>query len=191
MLPSPFTVTTEAYALSRRFYLYTGPAPKPLALELIDFVSSSDGQKVMRASGFVDLDVSLKNAEPCEHCPAQYATLTRRARRLSLDFRFRAGTQDLDTRSTRDVTRVVAFLREHPTARILLLGFTEATRDAKGDQKRSRDLARAVDRELAARGLRASVVDGFGGEMPVAAGDGDAARAKNRRVEIWIQSDRP
>ena len=191
MVPSPFTVTTEAYALSRRFYLYTQPQPKPLALELIDFVASSDGQKVMRASGFVDLDVSLKNAEPCDHCPAQYAALTKRARRLSLDFRFRAGTQELDTRSTRDVARVVAFLREHASARILLFGFSEATRDAKADQKRSRDLARAVDRELAARGLRASVVDGFGGEMPVAAGEGDAARVKNRRVEIWLQSDRP
>ena len=76
-------------------------------------------------------------------------------------------------------------------AKLLLLGFSDATRDARADRKRSRAFAEAIDRELATRGLRASVIDGFGGEMPVASGDSEAAHARNRRVEIWVESDAP
>jgi phosphate transport system substrate-binding protein len=188
-LPTPFTVTTEAYPLARRFYLYTPTRPKGLALELVDFVVSSEGQKEIRAAHFVDLEVSMKNAEPCDKCPAKYSALVKRARRLSLDFRFRPGTQTLDARATRDIDRVVAFLRERSSAKLLLLGFSEATRDAKGDQKRALELAQVVDGALGARGLRATTVAGLGGEMPLAWGDSEAVRTKNRRVEIWIQSD--
>ena len=128
----------------------------------------------------------MKSAEPCDHCPARYSTATKRARRLSLDFRFRPGTRQLDARAARDVDRVVNFLREHPTSKLLLFGFCDATGDAQGDQKRSRELAQVVDAELAMRGMRASVIEGLGSEMPVGANSTDWGRSKNRRVEIWL-----
>jgi serine/threonine protein kinase/ABC-type phosphate transport system substrate-binding protein len=188
MIPSPFTITTEAYLLARRFYLYSPAQRTPLVHDFLSYVASPEGQKAIRASSFVDLDVTLKNAEPCEHCPAKYATLTKRARRLSLDFRFRPDKRELDARAVRDLDRVVRFLRDHPSARILLLGFSDATNDARKDQERSRELAQAVDAELAARGIHAGAVEGFGGAMPVATTDDAFARFKNRRVEIWIES---
>jgi serine/threonine protein kinase/ABC-type phosphate transport system substrate-binding protein len=187
-LPTPFTVTTEAYVLSRRLYLYTPAAPKPDAVKLVDYVLSPEGQKAVRAAGFVDLEITLKSSEPCQGCPARYATLTRRARRLSVDFRFRPDSLELDTRAARDVDRVVRFLHGQSSAKILLFGFTEPS--GEGDVARSRDLARAVDRELAARGLRASVVEGFGGEMPVVSTTDAAGRSRNRRVEMWIEGAR-
>ena len=73
--------------------------------------------------------------------------------------------------------------------RVLLAGFSDATQDTKGDQKRSHELAEVVDAALAQRGLRATTVAGFGGAMPLEWGDSEAVRTKNRRVEIWIQSD--
>ena len=187
MIPSAFTVSTERYLLSRRFYLYTSQTPKPLVRDLLEYVLSDNAQQAIRAAGFIDLGVSLKNAEPCESCPARYATATKRARRLSLDFRFRPGTRELDTRAARDVDRVVRFVREHSTGRILLFGFCDSSGDARADVKRSRELAQAVDAELGARGLRAGVVEGIGGEMPVATNATELGRTKNRRVEIWLQ----
>jgi serine/threonine protein kinase/ABC-type phosphate transport system substrate-binding protein len=186
MVPSPFTVTTERYLLSRRLYFYTPAQPSPHVLEFMDYVLSSEGQRAMRTSGFIDLDVSVKNAEPCERCTARYASVTKKARRLSLDFRFRGATKQLDARAVRDVDRVVRFLREHATSKILLVGFCDSTGEQKADKARSRELAQAVDAELAARGVRASVIDGFGGEMPIASNANDWGRSKNRRVEIWV-----
>jgi phosphate transport system substrate-binding protein len=187
MFPSAFTVSTERYLLSRRFYFYTPAKPKPLARDLIDYVTSESAEQAIRAAGFIDLGVSLKNAEPCVGCTPRYAAATKRARRLSLDFRFRPGTRDLDARAARDVDRVVRFVHEHPTTKVLLFGFSEPTKDARVDQKRSRELAQAVDTELGARGLRASVVEGFGGDMPTATETTEFGRTKNRRVEIWLQ----
>jgi phosphate transport system substrate-binding protein len=187
MLPSAFTVTTEEYFLSRRLYLYTPASPKSLVLEFIDYVMSDAAQQAIRAAGFIDLGVLLKNAEPCGQCSARYATATKNARRLSLDFRFRPNARALDARAVRDVDRVVRFLRDHPTARILLFGFCDRTHDKGSDQKRSRELAQLVDAELGARGLHASVVEGFGSERPVVPDTTDWGRTKNRRVEIWLE----
>ena len=190
MLPSAFTVTTERYLLTRRFYLYTQAPPKAAAVELVEYVLSDAGQQAIRGVGFIDLQVALKSKEPCEHCTPRYAKVTKAARRLSLDFRFRPGTNTLDARGTRDVDRVVRFLREHSTSRVLLAGFESATTDAKADAKHSKALAEAVESELQTRGVHASTIEGFGSEMPLAASDTDWGRAKNRRVEIWVIEDR-
>lgn len=187
MFPSAFTVSTERYLLSRRFYFYTAAQPKPLVHDLLEYIASDAAGQTLRAAGFTDLGVSLKNAEPCAGCSPRYAALTKRARRLSLDFRFRPGSNALDARATRDIDRVVAFVREHPTGKVLLLGFCDSSNDAKADRKRSRELAQIVDAELAARGLRAGVIEGFGTDMPVATNATDFGRTKNRRVEIWLE----
>jgi phosphate transport system substrate-binding protein len=190
MFPTPFTVTTEKYLLSRRFYLYTPAPPKPFALDFVDFVMSEPGQHAIRDAGLVDLEVSLKNAEPCDHCPARYASATKHLRRLSLDFRFRGNTHQLDARAIRDVDRVVRFLREHSSAKIVLFGFCDRTAEKAADVKRSRELAQAVNSELGARGVKAGTVEGFGAEMAVATNNTDWGRAKNRRVEIWVEEDK-
>lgn len=187
MVPSPFTVTTERYLLSRRFYFYTPRQPSPLARDFVEYAASPEAQQAVRKAGFVDLEVTLKNVEPCERCPARYVAATKQARRLSLDVRFRPDTEQLDARASRDVERIVRYLRDHPTSRLSLLGFCDASGDAKSDVRRSRELAHVVDAELGARGVRASVVEGFGGEMPVATNATVWGRTKNRRVEIWVR----
>ena len=132
----------------------------------------------------------MKSAEPCDRCPPRYAKVTRSARRLSLDFRFRGTTNVLDARAREDVDRVVGFLRDHPAEKILLLGFVDTTGDAKADVRRSRELAQAVDGALQTRGLRASVVEGYGSELAIAGNATEWGRTKNRRVEIWVVEDR-
>jgi phosphate transport system substrate-binding protein len=188
MYPSSFTVTTEGYPLSRRLYLYTASRPSDVALSFINFALSAAGQRVVREAGFVDLDVSLQPAQPCDwRCPPRYAELTKRARRLSLDFRFQTGTKELDARARRDLDRLLVFLREHPGGGLALLGFSDASGSPADNVKLSTDRARSVEAELAARGVHASAVEGFGAQMPVSSNADDEGRRRNRRVEVWLQ----
>ena len=189
MLPTPFTVTTEEYMLSRRLLMYTpATAHTPLVTELVSFILSSAGQAVVRDTSFIDLNVALRDGEPCDaRCPAGYVALTAHAQRLSLDFRFRSGSDGTDSRATRDLDRVVQFLRAYPDAKLILLGFSDSAGDPAANKQLSKHRAQAIAKELATRGVHVAVSDGFGAAMPIAANNSDADRERNRRVEVWLQ----
>jgi phosphate transport system substrate-binding protein len=191
--PTAFTVATEEYLLARRLYLYTPAQPRRRTThDFIHFVLSSDGQAVVGRVGFVDLELAVKEPEPCGRgCTAAYARATAHARRLSVNFRFRAGSDQLDSRALRDIDRLVTFL--HTRAKdvagagdVRLLGFSDASDDGRLNQRTSLSLARAVADELAVRGVGAGTVMGFGAKMPVASNADDAGRERNRRVEVWL-----
>ena len=189
MYPSSFTVSTEGYFLSRRLYLYSLLSASPTAQQFVFFALSSDGQKVVRDAGFVDLDVSLQDPGPCVgRCPGRYAELTRDAKRLSLDFRFRTGREELDSRATRDFDRLLGFLRGRP-GRLRLIGFSDGSGNAAGNVALSLARARTIAAELDARGVHPDQVAGLGGEMPVASNDDEAGRERNRRVEVWLTNE--
>src|SRR5262249_50095395 len=145
MFLSAFTVTTEAYPLSRRLYLYASASPKRrAALDFIGFALSSEGQQVVRQAGFIDLDVGFANERACDHhCPKRYAALVAGARRLSVDLRFRSGTSDLDSRAVRDIERILLFLRGHAGVRVLLFGFADKAGHGDANVALSRQRARA------------------------------------------------
>ncbi len=181
-LPSPFTLASERYPLSRRLYLYTLPRRSTTAvIDFVDFVLSNEGQQVVRDQGFVDLSIAGLSPGACDkRCPADYAAATRGARRLTLDFRFREATGLLDSRAIRDLDRLVAFLRGSPPSRLLLLGFDV-------DRERSLESAKLVAGELERRGVKAAVVTGFGAAMPISSRNDAAGRQRNHRVEVWIR----
>ncbi len=189
MYPSPFTVSTEGYFLSRRLYLYTLLSASPTAQQFVFFALSSDGQKVVRDAGFVDLDVNLQDAGPCDqHCPQRYAELTKGAKRLSLDFRFRTGRDELDSRATRDFDRLLVFLRGQ-RGRLRLIGFSDNQGSSGGNVALSLARAKTIAAELDARGVHPDQVAGLGGEMPVASNEDEAGRERNRRVEVWLTNE--
>ena len=186
---SAFTVGTEDYALSRRLYLYVPVrGAQKSALDFVNFALSAEGQAVVRASGFVDLDVQAMEARPCDaRCSPRYAQLTKNAKRLSLDFRFRAGRSELDSRGLRDIDRLITFLHEVPDAKLMLLGFSDSRGSLEQNAALSRERARKVEEELSARGLHASFVDALGQEMPISSNVNEAGRERNRRVEVWLR----
>jgi phosphate binding protein len=181
-LPSPFTVANESYPLSRRLYLYTLPRPRTsLVTNLVTFALSPEGQQVVRESGFVDLSIVARTPDACDaRCPPAYAAATLQAKRLTVDFRFRPGTEELDSLASRNLERIVAFLRARPGAQLLLLGFAE-------DQAGSLARANQVASEFERRGVRPAVVKGFGAALPVSSRNDAYGRQRNRRVEVWIR----
>ena len=55
VLPSKETVLNNKYPIGRPLFMYTNGAPQELAKELIDFIKSPEGQKLVEEDGFVGL----------------------------------------------------------------------------------------------------------------------------------------
>jgi phosphate transport system substrate-binding protein len=74
LLPSPLTVATEDYPLARRLFLYAPSAVSENAKSFIDFVTSDEGQAIVRRTGFVDLQPECDaRAQKCVSCTPDYA----------------------------------------------------------------------------------------------------------------------
>jgi phosphate transport system substrate-binding protein len=190
LIPSPFTVATEDYVLSRRLYLYSAENPRnPLVRRFIAFAQSKPGQEVVGNSGFVPQTVRPEAITVDAGAPAEYRRLTQGAQRLSLNFRFRTGSADLDNKALLDLDRVVEFLSDMKVGAqsILLFGFADNQGGRDLNLKLSRERAQAVAAQFQQRGVKPGVITGFGYDLPVASNDTDDGRAKNRRVEIWVK----
>lgn len=84
-----------------------------------------------------------------------------------------------------DIARV---LKMAGNAQFLIEGHTAAVGKPSGEQQLSVERARAIARELAARGIDAErmMCTGYGGTRPIGDNSTNEGRAQNRRVEITI-----
>jgi phosphate transport system substrate-binding protein len=189
MLPSQMTVATEDYPLARRLYLYLPSESSQVTRDFVDFALSPDGQQIVRAAGFADLEPSCAPVPPCPTCPRDYRELVQGACRVSIDFRFEPGTMQLDTRALRDFPRVATLLGlpEYRGRSLVVLGFSDASGARTGDLRLSQQRAALVAQQLRARGLGVVVERGLGAELLVGDDATDAGRERNRRVEAWLR----
>lgn len=191
LLPNLLTVATEDYPLARRLFLYTPGNPQnKFVRPFVEFALSKAGQNIVGNIGFVSQNIRLEQAAVSGDAPRAYRALTQGALRLSLDFRFRTGKSDLDNKALVDLERMAAFFSDlrHRSEEMLLLGFADNTGVRSVNMQLSLDRARKVSEEFEKRGLKSSVVEGFGPDLPVASNDTDDGREKNRRVEVWLKT---
>ncbi len=189
-LASPMTVSTEDYPLARRLYMYVPPGAPIAARDFVDFALSEEGQKVVQATGFVDLRPSCDpNAARCASCDREYRDVVRGACRLSMDFRFERGKSQLDTRALRDLQRVVNMMQEPEYAgrSLLLLGFSDGAGPRAESVAVSQQRASIVSAQLKARGLHVDLERGFGPQMRIADDSTEDGQERNRRVEVWLR----
>ena len=190
-LPNHFTVSTEDYALSRRLFLYTAVSPaNDLARKFVDFALSPQGQEIVEKIGFVGQNVTPTQGTTIPgDAPDRYRQLTTGATRLSLDFRFRTGSSELDNKALADLDRVVTFLTDlhYSGQNILLFGFADSIGPTEVNDALSKTRATAVAQQFEQRGVNASAVVGLGSQLPVASNETAEGREKNRRVEIWLR----
>ncbi len=199
--PTSFSIRTESYPLSRRLYLYIAPEAKNReAQEFISFGLSAVGQAVVRKDQFVDLDIAsapraaaAQASGPCQLSfkwkgdPQAYCNLRRAAEPLQTSFRFRAGSDTLDTRAIADLRRVLARMEQSPEKQIVLAGFSDDLGDPAGNCALSTSRARRVADALGTLGLNAAEVVGFCSELPVRDNSTPEGREQNRRVEIFVR----
>jgi phosphate transport system substrate-binding protein len=190
LFPTVFTVATEDYALSRRLHLYTAAEPKnPLARPFLDYVSSDEGQRLVEQAGFVSLAVKAESPVFPPGTPPQYEAEVKAAYRLSVDFRFRTGSSELDTKAQPDLDRVIKYLSlpDNRQRHVMLHGFADSKGGDKVNVELSRTRAEVVAKELRRRGVLLEKSLGWGSTLPVATNESPEGRERNRRVEIWIR----
>lgn len=188
--PTRLTVATEDYPLSRRLYLYTPANPQnAFTQRFIEFALSEQGQFVVAANGLVAQNVVASEQSAPKSAPDEYKQLTQDAERLSLDLRFSGADLSKDAKAQADLDRVVSMVADEGGARnkILLFGFTDNSVSSDEGQAVSLSRAKMVEKEFIQRGIKPTLVRGFGSELPVASNDTAEGREMNRRVEIWMK----
>jgi phosphate transport system substrate-binding protein len=193
LAPTHLTVATEDYALSRRLFLYQRDDATDVARDFVDFATGEAGQRVVEDIGFVSQDVRALVLEPRRDVSDEYLSLTRGARRLSLNFRFGSGMALLDSKALRDVDRLGQFLHrdENQGLELVLIGFADAN-ETNPYQALSLSNERVdyVALRLVERGVGAARVRGMGHAGRVADDATPAGRQRNRRVEAWVRPAR-
>lgn len=190
--PNTLTVGHEDYPLSRRLFLYTEQNIKnPHVKRFIDFALSSMGQDIAEAVEFVPQKIKLYTPDENSNAPYAYNTIVSNAKKMSLTFRFKFGSDELDNKAVTDTKRVYQYISgmSNPgSAKIILLGFADNIGNPEANKMISEKRARKVAGVLESYGITVSDVVGFGEAMPVASNDSKSGRDKNRRVEIWIKN---
>ncbi len=188
LLPTPFTVATEDYPLTRRLYFYVPDiSVNPHARSIADFALSQAGQEIVEREGFVSHILHKAKPAITQAMPYSYVSLIRNAERLSLNFRFQTGSLDLDTKSKQDFKRLLGYMQSRADKRLILIGFTDSIGSVKNNLRLSEERTVVVKRMLAARNVNTQVVKGFGEIRPIATNMTEEGRYHNRRIEVWIQ----
>jgi phosphate transport system substrate-binding protein len=185
LLPSPFTVATEDYILSRRLFFYTPENRDEFTRKFIDFALGPQGQAVMEEVGFVRQTPILEKVVNPPAAPASYRDRVAGLRRMSLNFRFRPNSTILDNKALADLPRALAVLTQNGIhANVAVLGFADSKGTPLQNQTLSVQRAEVVGERLRAYGIEVQTV-GFSSVMPVGDNATPEGREKNRRVEVW------
>jgi len=120
------------------------------------------------------------------------AKMTSRGLVLTLgDVLFETGKSTLLPGATRALEKLVAFLAENSTRKVLIEGHTDDVGSAAYNLDLSLRRAEAVADNLKKAGVEEAriMTRGYGEEFPVAGNDTDEGRQQNRRVEIVILNE--
>lgn len=191
--PTSFTISTEDYPLVRRLYIYEPStiSTQSDAHKFIEFVLSKEGQDVVKQTGFISQNIYKTQPMLTANLPQTYIETVNNAQRLSLNFRFNSGTFVLDNKAVRDLERVVQFFEKNPAQQAMLIGFSDSIGDPQGNKSLSLQRAKAVESALLARGINIKNTVGLGEMAPIASNSTKTGRERNRRVEIWVNSNDP
>jgi outer membrane protein OmpA-like peptidoglycan-associated protein len=148
----------------------TGPA----AIGVLDFAGQA---------------IKIEDPEIPPRAPHQYVKEVSGAKKLSLNFCFRTGTSQLDEHAAADLDRLVELLANpmYQQRDLLVFGFSDSAGGARKNMAISKGRAKAVAEQLQIRGIKPSLVHGFGKILPIASNDTEDGREKNRRVEVWLR----
>ncbi len=187
--PTDLSISTEAYPLSRRIYVYTSPAlPNQFVKRFAAFASSAIGQGAVAAEGLVPLTIKSESEAVPDAASDRFRQVVAGAARLSVNFRFQPGSMELDSRAMRDLDLLVGYLRAQRVdpSRVILAGFADNSGTPSANQAVAQKRAEAIMAALA----RSSIVPGkavaFGAELPVADNATQEGRERNRRVEVYV-----
>lgn len=204
-----FTIKAEEFPYTKRLYLYNSAQNvPPLVNMFLDYLNSSEAQKLIDLSGYVGQDVEevpvndqglrfLSAALPTDAemtLPQLQAMMTdlASAERVTITYRFQQGTAVLDSRAIADIDRLVEEMKTPDFAhkKVILMGFTDSVGNGPNNERLSLARANQVRTAIlqAAGGAIAPErieVRGYGELSPLGCNADVDGRRINRRVEVW------
>ena len=187
ILPTHFTVSTEDYPLARRLYFYLPQKNiNSDAEDFVKFTTAERGQSIVEDIGLVSQNIKTGQPFNNNFYPEEMRSLTVRSQRLSINFRFKDGSDELDTKGISDLDRLVKYVEANAPKRVQLFGFSDTEGDKTQNLELSLRRAKVVEQQLIARGIYPLVARGMGEEAPLASSKSEEGRRMNRRVEVWI-----
>jgi len=187
ILPTHFTVSTEDYPLARRLYFYLPQKNiNSDAEDFVKFTATERGQSIVEDMGLVSQNIKTGQPFNNNFYPEEMRSLTARSQRLSINFRFKDGRDELDSKGMSDLERLVKYVEINSPQRVQLFGFSDSEGDKAQNVELSLRRAKVVEQHLIARGIYPLVARGMGEEAPLANSKSEEGRRMNRRVEVWI-----
>jgi phosphate transport system substrate-binding protein len=206
------SIKTEDYPLSAPMFLYTPARRLPgIGRAFLAFARSRPAQIVIRRAGFVDQALEevpinaqgdrLANAISAAGAEVPLTELQRMMdrfapmKRLTVSFRFEAGSVALDAQSRSNVVQLAREIEQgmFDARALFFVGFSDG--DGPAERNRQIALMRAEQvRDAVAEAAETAdldqvglSVDAFGEAMPLACDDSAWGRQSNRRVEVWAR----
>ncbi len=210
--PGPEAVKAEDYPLTAPVYLYRPSRRLPkIGREFMRYLRSDAAQLVVRQAGLVDqmpqeIPVDLQGRRLANAIAAageevslaelqDLAAMMGEYSRLTLTFRFRDGSSELDAQSRSNVALLAALLEagRFDGRSLRFVGFSDGQGAAAANRelalKRARRVMQAVRAaaETLADDRVEMAVRAFGEALPMACDDTGWGRQVNRRVEVWLR----
>ncbi len=206
------SIKTEDYPLTAPMFLYLPARRLPrIAREFLTYLRSSAAQVVIRRAGFVDQSAEhiplalqgerLANAVRAAGPQTSLSDLQRMVtamdgmQRLTVSFRFEAGSTRLDAQSRSNVEILAQDLETgvYDARTLVFSGFSDGEGPAEANQKIAYKRAEAVKKAVIDAAETANLnriniqVDAFGEALPMACDASEWGRQVNRRVEVWVR----
>ncbi len=209
---SEFSIKTGEYPLAQPIYFYHSAeaTTDPTMNGFAEFISSEDAQAHIRSAGFLDRDIVVEplNTQGLRvthtlmgNETAQELQTTRNmlrlmsyADQLSTTIRLDGGSIDLDSEDYENLEMVAKLIgsSEYDGATFYFMGFSDSVGRAELNQFVALQRAEIVRQALVSRypelsdRVKAQSI-GYGELSPLGCNETRPGRAKNRRVEIWVQ----
>lgn len=137
-------------------------------------------------------EVAARQAEEYQRqIDALQAEVTDRGLVLTLgDVLFATGSAELQGGASRNLDKLVSFLKQYPERRVQIEGHTDNVGGAEYNQRLSLRRAESVSDYLRQHGIASQRLStsGIGMDQPVASNNSEMGRRQNRRVEIIIEN---
>lgn len=210
-IPDVLSLKTRDYPLPAPQFLYQSPHRKPrLVRQFLRYLGSEAAERDVERAGFVSrrlVEVPLQaQGERLANAVLQAGEDTSLtdlqtmleslsdARRLTMTFRFQAGSARPDIQSVSDQDALAGLIDQgrFDGKELIFAGFSDG--DGGSDANRRIALRRAVamlqalqgQADVEAAGITLTAY-GFGEALPLACDDSDIGREINRRVELWVR----
>ncbi|WP_371171510.1 OmpA family protein [Aliiroseovarius sp. 2305UL8-7] len=209
MEPTAFNIKSEEYTLQNRVTAYSTVQTNGFTARFLDYLDDESLDDLVSKAGLISLStvpeerddgrarlLTALDGVTDELSASQLKNFVQdvlASERLSTTFRFAPSSSVLDNKAKRDVARVLRYVSESATRRLVLAGFSDSNGQVSQNEALSLSRAEAVRNQLLAAATNGELsgveitVRGYGELSPVACNETFEGRATNRRVEIWVE----